>query len=230
MDGFAKQVRFNEITRGNQAMVLNKINTILLAAILFTSVNAQATLQTFEEVFTGTFSAVNNELDFYDDATTLTSGDVTLTLYYQVIPALQIDYPAVGTFTRTDVTGAFSGNFFFYSLLDPDVISITGFFDHDRDSILPNTGAYQYASGFGDAAGTITGQGNVNLKVNWQIHTPDVFTPVPEPQMGWLLSLGLVTLCLRRAQKKVRMISQQAGLRLTTLTILVMDYAPQNQG
>lgn len=80
--------------------------------------------------------------------------------------------------------------------------------------MLPNTGAYQYASAFGDSGvnsnggGTITSQREITLKINWQIRTPEPFPPVPEPEMAWLFSLGLVVLSFKRIQKKMQSVSK----------------------
>jgi hypothetical protein len=193
----------------------NIFKSILVGLALFISANAHAKLQEFEEMFTGTLPPiVSSEFGFYDEVATLLSGDATLTLYYQVVSDATLSSIGGGTFTRTDALGAFSGNFFFYislsdylSPIDQEV-SLTGFLDQDRGSPLPNTGAYQYASAFGDAGaygsggGSITDQGNMTLNIKWQIRIPDPLTPVPEPQMSWLLLSGLVLLCLNVSKKR----------------------------
>jgi hypothetical protein len=188
-------------------VISNTIKTTLLAMVLLISPHAQAKLQTFEEVFRGTLPSVkSSEFGFYDEVTTLLSKDATLTLYYQVVSDDPFSSIGSGTFTRTDALGAFSGNFFFYLSSSDKGVSLSGFFDQDRDSALPNTGAYKYAWALGDAGaygkggGGITDQGDVTLSIHWQIRTPDIFIPVPEPQMAWLFLLGLVTLCFKRAK------------------------------
>lgn len=199
----------------------NIFKSILVGLALFVSTNAQAKLQEFEEVFTGTLPPiVSSEFGFYDEVATLLSGDATLTLYYQVVSDDPFSSIGSGTFTRTDALGAFSGSFLFYLSL-PDYlssnnqeVSLSGFFDRDRDSSLPNTGAYKYAWAFGEAGAyasggqNSTGQRDITLKINWQIRTPDIFTPVPEPQMSWLFLLGLVVLCFKRIQKKMQCVSK----------------------
>jgi hypothetical protein len=192
----------------------NIFKSILLGLALLVSANAHAKLQEFEEVFTGTLPpTVSSEFGFYDEVTTLLSKDATLTLYYQVLSDAPLNSLA-GIFTRTDALGAFSGNFLFYLSL-PDylssnnqAVSLSGFFDRDRDSPLPNTGAYKYAWAFGEAGAytsggeNSTGQRDITLNIHWQIRTPDIFIPAPEPQMGWLFLLGLGTLCLNVSQKR----------------------------
>ncbi len=199
----------------------NIFKSILVGLALFVSTNAQAKLQEFEEVFTGTLPPiVSSEFGFYDEVATLLSGDATLTLYYQVVSDDPFSSIGSGTFTRTDALGAFSGSFLFYLSL-PDYlssnnqeVSLSGFFDQDSGSMLPNTGAYQYASAFGDSGvnsnggGTITSQREITLKINWQIRTPEPFPPVPEPEMAWLFSLGLVVLSFKRIQKKMQSVSK----------------------
>jgi hypothetical protein len=191
----------------------NIFKSILVGLALFVSANAHAKLQEFEEVFTGTLPPiVSSEFGFYDEMATLLSGDATLTLYYQVVSDAPLNSLA-GIFTRTDALGEFSGNFLFYLSL-PDYlasnnqeVSLSGFFDQDRDSMLPNTGAYKYALAFGEAGAyasggeNSTGQRDITLNIHWQIRTPDIFTPVPEPQMSWLFLLGLVALCLTCPKK-----------------------------
>ena len=193
----------------------NIFKSILVGLALLISTNAHAKLQEFEEVFTGTLPPIiSSEFGFYDEMATLLSEDATLTLYYQVGSDATLNFIGGGTFTRTDALGAFSGRFLFYLSL-PDYlasnnqeVSLSGFFDQDRDSPLPNTGAYQYAWAYGDAGtygsggGSIADQGDITLKIKWQIRTPDPLTPVPEPQMGWLFLLGLGTLCLNVSQKR----------------------------
>jgi hypothetical protein len=195
----------------------NIIKSILVGLALFVSANAHAKLQEFEEVFTGTLPPiVSSEFGFYDEVATLQSEDATLTLYYQVVSDVTLNFIGGGTFTRTDALGAFSGRFLFYLSL-PDYlasnnqeVSLSGFFDRDRDSTLPNTGAYQYAWAFGDAGaygsggGSITDQGDMTFKIKWQIRTPDPLTPVPEPQMSWLFLLGLILLSFGRIQKTMK--------------------------
>lgn len=190
-------------------------STLLVMALLI-SPHAQAKLQTFEEVFKGTLPSVkSSEFGFYDEVTTLLSKDATLTLYYQVVSDAPLNSLA-GIFTRTDALGAFSGNFLFYLSL-PDYlssnnqeVSLSGFFDQDRDSTLPNTGTYKYALAFGEAGAyasggeNSTGQRDMTLNIHWQIRTPDIFIPVPEPQMAWLFLLGLVTLCFKRAKTIIK--------------------------
>lgn len=192
----------------------NIFKSILVGLALLVSTNAHAKLQEFEEVFTGTLPpVVSSEFGFYGEVTTLLSKDATLTLYYQVLSDAPLNSLA-GIFTRTDALGAFSGNFLFYLSL-PDylssnnqAVSLSGFFDRDRDSPLPNTGAYKYAWAFGEAGAytsggeNSTGQRDITLNIHWQIRTPDIFIPVPEPQMGWLFLLGLGTLCFKRAKTK----------------------------
>lgn len=193
----------------------NIFKSIVVGLALFVSTNAHAKLQEFEEVFTGTLPPIlSSEFGFYDEVVTLLSGDVTLTLYYQVVSDDPFSSISSGTFTRTDTLGAFSGNFLFYVSLNDYLssndqgVSLSGFFDQDSGSMLPNTGIYQYAWAFGDAGlngnggGTITSQRDITLKINWQIRTPEPFPPVPEPEMAWLFSFGLVTLCLKRIQKR----------------------------
>ncbi|BEV08831.1 hypothetical protein [Methylophilus sp. DW102] len=185
--------------------------------VLLISPHAQAKLQTFEEVFKGTLPSVkSSEFGFYDEVATLLSKDATLTLYYQVVSDDPFSSISSGTFTRTDALGAFSGNFFFYVSMNDYLssndqgISLSGFFDQDRDSVLPNAGAYKYAWAFGDAGvygkggGGITDQGDVTLNIHWQIRTPEPFPPIPEPEMAWLFSLGLVTLCFKRAKTIIK--------------------------
>lgn len=198
-------------------MISNTIKTTLLAMVLLISPHAQAKLQTFEEVFRGTLPSVkSSEFGFYDEVTTLLSKDATLTLYYQVVSDDPFSSIGSGTFTRTDALGAFSGNFFFYLSLNDYLssndqgISLSGFLHQDSGAMLPNTGAYQYAWAFGDAGingnggGTIASQRDITLKINWQIRTPEPFPPIPEPEMAWLFSLGLVTLCFKRAKTIIK--------------------------
>lgn len=194
----------------------NIFKSILVGLAFFVTTNAHAKLQEFEEVFTGTLPPiVSSEFGFYDEVTTLLSKDATLTLYYQVVSDAPLNSLA-GIFTRTDALGAFSGNFLFY-FSPPDYLSsnnqevlLSGFFDQDRDSPLPNTGAYRYALAFGEAEAyasggeNSTGQRDMTLNINWQIRTPDIFTPVPEPKISWLLLLGLVTLCFKRAKTTIK--------------------------
>lgn len=192
------------------------LKTMLPVIVLLISTHAQAKLETFEEIFKGTLPSVkSSEFGFYDEVTTLLSKDATLTLYYQVVSDAPLNSLA-GTFTRTDALGAFSGNFLFYLSLS-DYLSLSnergafsGFFDQDRDSTLPNTGAYKYALAFGNAGAYANGEENstderdMTLKIIWQIRTPNPYPPVPEPQMAWLFLLGLVTLCFRRAQTTMK--------------------------
>jgi hypothetical protein len=190
---------------------------MLLVMVLLISPHAQAKLQTFEEVFKGTLPSVkSSEFGFYDEVTTLLSKDATLTLYYQVVSDDPFSSIGSGTFTRTDALGAFSGNFFFYVSLNDYLssndqgVSLSGFLHQDSGAMLPNTGAYQYAWAFGDAGingnggGTIASQRDITLKINWQIRTPEPFPPIPEPEMAWLFSLGLVTLCFKRSQTIIK--------------------------
>lgn len=201
----------------DQRLIQCILKTMLPVMVLLISTHAQAKLQTFEEIFKGTLPPVkSSEFGFYDEVTTLLSKDATLTLYYQVVSDDPFSSIGSGTFTRTDALGAFSGNFFFYVSLNDYLssndqgISLSGFFDQDSGSMLPNTGAYQYAWAFGDAGingnggGTIASQRDITLKINWQIRTPNPYPPVPEPQMAWLFLLGLVTLCFKRAQKAIK--------------------------
>lgn len=190
-----------------------KINKLLLCLAILVSTNAQAKIHVFEEVFTGTIVKTGViDPDTFDPAnlmgqSTLSNGDVSLTLFYPMFDFSPSHYPGGGTFTRTDSMGALSGNFSsYYSLPDysqsgsqaPFVIS-GGFFDQDTSSlILPNTGAYQHSWAFGEADGTITEQGYMTLKIKWQIATPDVFVPVPEPQAGFMFGSGLLILGLVR--------------------------------
>ncbi|MBF5039413.1 hypothetical protein INP77_07910 [Methylophilus sp. 13] len=198
-------------------MISNTIKTMLLVMVLLISPHAQAKLQTFEEVFKGTLPSVkSSEFGFYDEVTTLLSKDATLTLYYQVVSDDPFSSIGSGTFTRTDALGAFSGNFFFYVSLNDYLssndqgVSLSGFLHQDSGAMLPNTGAYQYAWAFGDAGingnggGTIASQRDITLKINWQIRTPEPFPPIPEPEMAWLFSLGLVTLCFKRSQTIIK--------------------------
>lgn len=198
-------------------MISNTIKTMLLVMVLLISPHAQAKLQTFEEVFKGTLPSVkSSEFGFYDEVTTLLSKDATLTLYYQVVSDDPFSSIGSGTFTRTDALGAFSGNFFFYVSLNDYLssndqgVSLSGFLHQDSGAMLPNTGAYQYASAFGDAGingnggGTIASQRDITLKINWQIRTPEPFPPIPEPEMAWLFSLGLITLCFKRSQTIIK--------------------------
>jgi hypothetical protein len=198
-------------------VISNTIKTMLLVMVLLISPHAQAKLQTFEEVFKGTLPSVkSSEFGFYDEVTTLLSKDATLTLYYQVVSDDPFSSIGSGTFTRTDALGAFSGNFFFYVSLNDYLssndqgVSLSGFLHQDSGAMLPNTGAYQYAWAFGDAGingnggGTIASQRDITLKINWQIRTPEPFPPIPEPEMAWLFSLGLVTLCFKRSQTIIK--------------------------
>lgn len=198
-------------------MISNTIKTMLLVMVLLISPHAQAKLKTFEEVFKGALPSVkSSEFGFYDEVATLLSKDATLTLYYQVVSDDPFSSISSGTFTRTDALGAFSGNFFFYLSLNDYLssndqgISLSGFLHQDSGAMLPNTGAYQYAWAFGDAGingnggGTIASQRDITLKINWQIRTPEPFPPIPEPEMAWLFSLGLVTLCFKRAKTIIK--------------------------
>lgn len=201
----------------DQRLIPCILKTMLLVIVLLISPHAQAKLQTFDEVFKGTLPSVkSSEFGFYDEVTTLLSKDATLTLYYQVVSDDPFSSIGSGTFTRTDALGAFSGNFFFYLSLNDYLssndqgISLSGFLHQDSGAMLPNTGAYQYAWAFGDAGingnggGTIASQRDITLKINWQIRTPEPFPPIPEPEMAWLFSLGLVTLCFKRAQTIIK--------------------------
>lgn len=189
-----------------------KINKLLLCLAILVSTHAQAKVHTFEEIFTGTIvkTGVIDPDNFDPDTpvsqSALSNGDVTLTLFYPMIDFPPSHYPGAGTFTRTDSMGSLSGNFRTdYSLPDYSVTGssgpfvIGGFFDQDNRSLtLPNTGAYQYSWAFGEADGTISEQGYVTLKINWQIGIPDVFVPVPEPQTGIMFGSGLLIIGMIR--------------------------------
>jgi hypothetical protein len=183
-----------------------KINKLMLCLAILVSTHAQAKVQTFEEVFTGTIAKTgvidpdNFDPDNLIGQSTLSNGDVTLTLFYPMFDFSPSHYPGAGTFTRTDSLGALSGDFSAYYSL-PDIGSpsvpflIGGLFNQDNRSLtLPNTGAYQYSWSFGRAEGKITDQGYVTLKINWQIGIPDVLVPVPEPQTGFMFGSGLLIL------------------------------------
>lgn len=193
-----------------------KINKLLLCLAILVSTHAQAKIQTFEEVFTGTIVKTgvidpdNFDPDNLMGQSTLSNGDVTLTLFYPMFDFSPSHYPGAGTFTRTDSLGALSGDFSAYYSL-PDIGSpsvpflIGGLFNQDNRSLtLPNTGPYQYSWAFGEANGTITEQGEVNLKINWTIHTPDIFIPVPEPESTFMFSSGLILLAFLNAKSKFR--------------------------
>lgn len=197
-------------------MILNKISHLLLCLAILVSTTVQAKVHVFEEVFTGTIVKTgaidpdNFDPDNFIGQNTLSNGDVTLTLFYPIFDFPPSHYPGAGTFTRTDSIGALSGNFSLYYSL-PDITSLSaafvigGLFDQDNRSLtLPNTGAYQYSSAFGEANGTVTEQGEVTLKINWTIHTPDILIPVPEPEVAFMFSSGILMIGFMHFRSRFR--------------------------
>jgi len=138
---------------------------------------------------------------YFTGQTTFVNGDVGLTTYHEVFNALPDLYVAFGTFTRTDSLGSLSGYFDFSTSLpdygyppDPNAFIITGSFNQDQNSDLPNTGEYQHGYGYGTLYGYLTGQDQVNFTINWHIFTPDVVSEVPAPPMAWLYAGGLLVI------------------------------------
>ncbi len=197
------------------------ITQLLLCIAMFGSTHAQATIQIFEETFTGTIVKTSvidpdnfdpdifNVPERFTSQSTLVNGDITLTLFYPMFDFSPSHYPGAGTFTRTYSMGSLSGNFsYYFSLPDysfsedqPTGLILGGVFEQDiRNLTLPNTGSYQYSLASGAADGTITERGDITLKINWTVRTPDPF-PVPEPESAWMFCLGLLMLGFRFKHK-----------------------------
>lgn len=115
-------------------MVLTKIKTLIVCLAVLGSTHAQAKIHKFEEVFTGTIVKTgvidpdNFDPDNLMGQSTLSNGDVSLTLFYPIFDFPPSHYPGGGTFTRTDSMGAFSGNFNLYYSVDATAPG-SGFFD-----------------------------------------------------------------------------------------------------